>query len=621
MKTRTVTLAAALLAIPILVPVLLVAVIAGFDAENPTVACGTPATTETVGGVRLDAEQVQVATQVVAAVRAFRATANTPHAAVIALATARQESGIRNLDYGDRDSLGVFQQRPSQGWGTPEQVRDVRHATTSFLTRLVRQPDWETRRVTEVAAAVQRPAEEYRGLYQQWVPLATALTQRLWGTGLSSGAFAGFVDTASTGIHGKGWVLPMKRGTYSLTAHWHQSGSLWFSGQHTGQDFAAPVGTPVYAAATGRVVLRGDQAGWAGRNVVTIDHGTVDGQHVVSWYAHLSRADVHTGQTVSAGAQVGLVGAEGNVTGPHLHFEVRVDGADLDPISWLTDAGTPIVTAGTGCATAAMTGLPSATGSLHPLTGNPVVASLNVLGHSHTAPGGDRCCAWADSRMRIRWATTLLRQHSVNVAGLQEFQPPQAREFHRLMGTGWGMYPGPRLGRWNVNGIVWRTDTWQLVVGRSYQIPYFHGHPAKMPVVLLSHRATGQQVWFTNHHNPANAHGDASGWRARATRIEITQTRRLIATGFPVVVTGDMNERDIFYCRFTSGVPGMHAANGGSNRAGNCRPPRPTQIDWILGSVPVRFSNYQTVRTDLVRRASDHPLIVASMDIFPQPAS
>jgi len=58
-------------------------------------------------------------------------------AASIALATAMQESKIRNLDYGDRDSLGVFQQRPSQGWGTPEQIMDVTYAATQFFTQAI----------------------------------------------------------------------------------------------------------------------------------------------------------------------------------------------------------------------------------------------------------------------------------------------------------------------------------------------------------------------------------------------------------------------------------------------------------------------------------------------------
>src|SRR5215213_4622525 len=77
-------------------------------------------------------------------------------AATIALATAMQESRLRNLDYGDRDSLGLFQQRPSQGWGTPEQVRDPVYAAGKFYDHLVQVPDWQTRRLTEASQLVQR---------------------------------------------------------------------------------------------------------------------------------------------------------------------------------------------------------------------------------------------------------------------------------------------------------------------------------------------------------------------------------------------------------------------------------------------------------------------------------
>ena len=175
------TYAVGLLAIPIAVPILFLLIVGSQALSSPATACGpAPVVASATGDPDLDAEQMQVAQQIVAAVRAFPATADKPHAAVIALATARQESGIRNLDYGDRDSLGAFQQRPSQGWGTPEQVRNVPHATTTFLQHLVLVPGWETRRVTDVAADVQRPAEEYRGLYEQWVPLATRLTEKLW---------------------------------------------------------------------------------------------------------------------------------------------------------------------------------------------------------------------------------------------------------------------------------------------------------------------------------------------------------------------------------------------------------------------------------------------------------
>jgi hypothetical protein len=98
-------------------------------------------------------------------------------AVVIALATAQQESGLRNLDYGDRDSLGLFQQRPSQGWGTEAQVQDPEYAAGQFLDRLVQVPGWDTGRLTEVAQTVQRSG--FPEAYQKHEPLAIDLTAAL----------------------------------------------------------------------------------------------------------------------------------------------------------------------------------------------------------------------------------------------------------------------------------------------------------------------------------------------------------------------------------------------------------------------------------------------------------
>lgn len=85
-------------------------------------------------------------------------------AAVIALATAYQESGLRNLDYGDRDSLGLFQQRPSYGWGTPEQIMDPWYSSHRFYEELVKFTNWETTDVNDIAQKVQRSGhpEAYR---------------------------------------------------------------------------------------------------------------------------------------------------------------------------------------------------------------------------------------------------------------------------------------------------------------------------------------------------------------------------------------------------------------------------------------------------------------------------
>jgi hypothetical protein len=99
-------------------------------------------------------------------------------AASIALATVYQETGIRNLDYGDRDSVGLFQQRPSQGWGTAKQLRDPYYATNAFYDALVKIDGWERADITEVAQRVQRSAypEAYRDHEEDARVLASALT-------------------------------------------------------------------------------------------------------------------------------------------------------------------------------------------------------------------------------------------------------------------------------------------------------------------------------------------------------------------------------------------------------------------------------------------------------------
>ncbi|MGZ4258233.1 MAG: peptidoglycan-binding protein [Gaiellaceae bacterium] len=99
---------------------------------------------------------------------------------------------------------------------------------------------------------------------------------------------------------------------------------------HEGIDIEAPQGTPVAAAAAGRVAYAAFAAGGWG-NLVLVLHS--DG--VRTLYAHLSKIDAHRGETVATGTRLGLVGATGDATGPHLHFEVRVRGAAVDPRSAL----------------------------------------------------------------------------------------------------------------------------------------------------------------------------------------------------------------------------------------------------------------------------------------------
>jgi murein DD-endopeptidase MepM/ murein hydrolase activator NlpD len=102
---------------------------------------------------------------------------------------------------------------------------------------------------------------------------------------------------------------------------------------HSGVDIGAPAGTPIVAAAAGRV----SQAGWFGGygNYTCIDHGEVDGQRLSTCYGHQQRILVAPGEQVSAGQVIGLVGSTGASTGPHLHFEVRLGGRPVDPLPWI----------------------------------------------------------------------------------------------------------------------------------------------------------------------------------------------------------------------------------------------------------------------------------------------
>ncbi|MFF5403941.1 peptidoglycan DD-metalloendopeptidase family protein [Streptomyces misionensis] len=125
----------------------------------------------------------------------------------------------------------------------------------------------------------------------------------------------------------------------SIGTGYRAAGSHWSKGYHTGVDFLVPTGTAVHAAAAGRVV----EAGWGGSYGYQVVIRHADGHY--TQYGHLSAIAVRAGQHVTAGQRVGRSGATGNVTGPHLHFEVRTGpgfGTDVDPLAYLRAHGVRI---------------------------------------------------------------------------------------------------------------------------------------------------------------------------------------------------------------------------------------------------------------------------------------
>jgi murein DD-endopeptidase MepM/ murein hydrolase activator NlpD len=242
-----------------------------------------------------------------------------PRGWVIAIATALQESGLRNLPHlgaeNDHDSLGLFQQRPSQGWGTPEQITDPVHASTVFYERLLQVDNWQQLPLTQAAQLVQRSA--FPSSYARHEPRAIEIVAAL------SGVHCGHISAA-------GWTLPV--GTQIVSGFRTAARPT-----HYGIDFTDGRGTTVRAAAAGTVTQVTCQATLNGAPYSCDIDGSPQvtgcGWHLdilhtggaVTRYCHLlTRPHVTIGDQVTAGQPIGQVGSSGNSSGPHLHFEIEL---------------------------------------------------------------------------------------------------------------------------------------------------------------------------------------------------------------------------------------------------------------------------------------------------------
>ncbi len=163
---------------------------------------------------------------------------------------------------------------------------------------------------------------QYRALQQESDRIAAQLR-----------ALAAGSRSPASGLHAGHFLTPV-RGAWKSSDFGMRYDPFYRVWQlHAGVDLAAPDGTPIYAAASGRVV----QAGWDGGygNYTCVYHGLYQGQGLSTCYGHQSVIMVHVGQWVNQGDVIGRVGTTGASTGDHLHFEVRVDGTPVQPLNWL----------------------------------------------------------------------------------------------------------------------------------------------------------------------------------------------------------------------------------------------------------------------------------------------
>lgn len=275
----------------------------------------------------------------------------------------------------DADSVGLFQQRPSSGWGdgggykaassddhgekAVKRLLDPKWASQSFFGGDGASPNdglqdiagWEDMTPTEAAQKVQ--VSKFPGAYSKWETKARSLVNEnsdapevpLPGEGGDDSEEDGSDEDSGddSGGDSNSTEYPMKEGTYTLTSDYgpRSSPTAGASSWHKGQDFGAPMGTPMYAAADGTVAEAGSASGFG--QWVVIDH-KLDGEKYSTVYGHMTADSikVEKGDKVSMGDQIAGVGQEGYSTGPHLHFEVwkggrlpNGSGKHINPMDWL----------------------------------------------------------------------------------------------------------------------------------------------------------------------------------------------------------------------------------------------------------------------------------------------
>jgi endonuclease/exonuclease/phosphatase family metal-dependent hydrolase len=368
------------------------------------------------------------------------------------------------------------------------------------------------------------------------------------------------------------------------------------AGKRPGTTIKAGCGTKVVAAHPGTAVVSDSPK--SGPNLVTIV--TTPGR-TTTYYGFMRSTSVVSGQLIQAGQEIGRVGRSGSAAPRFcaLYFAVKGNsGTTVNPTRWLIR----------------LVGKPVNTTNLFGNWGF-VVASFNTLGASHTRSSR----TYPTYDVRTPRQLDLLNSYGVDVVGLQEFQRVQYDRFMAVSAGSFGVFPdqatladptsdfnrqvGP-----TENAIIWRNATMELVEPPTWiEIPYFTG-TRKIPVVLLRDRATGRTAYFINTHNPASGvgYGDQSANRRTAIAIERAKIVELRATGRPVFITGDFNDRLPAFCPLTAG---MLSITPDSIPAMSCAPPKSPGIDWVFAAGPARFSRYARDWKPKDMRLSDHPIV------------
>ena len=232
------------------------------------------------------------------------------------------------------------------------------------------------------------------------------------------------------------------------------------------------------------------------------------------------------------------------------------------------------------------------------------IATFNVLASQHTDGGGRG--GWPSSGWRTPQTVGYIRNHDVDVVGLQEVKPGQLSGI--TAGTGFKAWPS---GSDPDNSIIWDPAVFEFVSGDAFYIRFMHS-TRMQPIVRLRHKATKLEFYFLNMHASAGG-GQYAASRAAGHNTAAATVNRLKSAKIPIFLTGDMNDREAFFCRVLPPT-GMVAAAGGTT-SGGCRPPGQMPVDWIVATSGVDFSSFVNDKSPVARRVSDHHFVSATATV------
>ena len=235
------------------------------------------------------------------------------------------------------------------------------------------------------------------------------------------------------------------------------------------------------------------------------------------------------------------------------------------------------------------------------------IGSFNVLGSQHTGPRGQRQ-NFPSAAARTPRAASLARNHGVDILGTQELQEDQLAGLTAQ--TGMAAWPGRAWGASEThNSILYDPSVFEFVAGESFNIT-FMSRSRPQPILRLRHRKTSRELYVVNTH-PSAGEGKYAVERDRGYASIVSVVNRLQDTGLPVLLTGDMNDRERFYCNVV-GRTALTASSGGG--AGCAPPPGPVPVDWVVGS-GVSWSGYQRDTSPVTQKISDHFFISATATV------